>query len=59
VGKGSHVYAAGRLHTLHWQDAETRERHVRVEIVLDDLILLERRGGARVVATDDGAVLPS
>src|SRR5918911_2277914 len=40
VNKGSHVYAAGRLHTLRWKDVETGERHARVEIVLDDVILL-------------------
>ena len=40
VTKGSRVYVAGRLHTLRWQDAATGERHARVEIVLDDLILL-------------------
>ena len=42
VNKGSHVYVSGRLHTLRWQDAETGEHHARVEIVLDDLILLDR-----------------
>src|ERR687886_2729198 len=57
VTKGSRVYVAGRLHTLRWEDTETGERHARVEIVLDDLILLDRRGGARL-ATDDGDALP-
>jgi single-strand DNA-binding protein len=52
VTKGSHVYAAGRLHTLRWQDAETGERHARVEIVLDDLILLDRRGVATTTADE-------
>src|SRR5919205_2861230 len=41
VNKGSRVYVAGRLHTLRWKDAETGEHHARVEIVLDDLILLD------------------
>jgi hypothetical protein len=47
---------AGRLHTLRWEDALAGERHTRVEIVLDDLILLDRRGEARGAAThhDDG-----
>ena len=58
VTKGSHVYVAGRLHTLRWQDAETGERHACVEIVLDDLILLDRRGGARGAATDDDDAVP-
>ncbi len=42
VTKGARVYVAGRLHTLRWNDAETGERYTRVEIVLDDLILLDR-----------------
>ena len=25
MAKGSHVYLAGRLHTVHWEDAETGE----------------------------------
>ena len=58
VNKGSRVYVAGRLHTLRWQDAATGERHARVEIVLDDLILLDRRGGTRVAATDDADRMP-
>ena len=29
VAKGGHVYVAGRLHTVRWQDAETGERHAR------------------------------
>ncbi len=58
LSKGSRVYVAGRLHTLRWQDAETGERHARVEIVLDDLILLNRRGGASGVATDGAGAVP-
>ena len=58
VNKGSRVYVAGRLHTLRWEDAQTGERHARVEIVLDDLILLDRRGEARGAATDDNEAVP-
>ena len=58
LSKGNRIYVAGRLHTLRWQDAATGERHARVEIVLDDLILLDRRDGARGAVTDDGAALP-
>ena len=58
VSKGSRVYVAGRLHTLRWHDAATGERHARVEIVLDDLILLDRRGGANARATTDTASVP-
>src|ERR687885_301939 len=56
--KGSRIYVAGRLHTLRWNDAVTGERHARVEIVLDDLILLDHRSGARVAASDDAEPLP-
>ena len=52
VTKGGRVYVAGRLHTVRWEDAATGERHARGEIVLDDLILLDHRGGARGVAAD-------
>ena len=40
--KGSHVYVAGRLHTSQWEDAQTGEARSSVEIVVDDLILLDR-----------------
>ena len=42
LNKGSHLYTAGRLHTLRWEDAATGECHARLEIILDDLILLDR-----------------
>jgi single-strand DNA-binding protein len=42
VNKGARVYVAGRLHTVRWEDTQAGERHARVEIVLDDLILLDR-----------------
>ena len=58
VAKGSRIYVAGRLHTLRWEDAATGERHARVEIVLDDLILRDRWGGASVAATGDGDAVP-
>ncbi len=58
VAKGSRVYVARRLPTVCWEDAQTGERHTRSEMVLDDLILLDRRGGGSVAATDDGAALP-
>jgi single-strand DNA-binding protein len=40
--KGSQVYVAGRLHTSRWEDAQTGEPRSSVEIVVDDLILLDR-----------------
>ena len=58
LNKGAHVYVAGRLHTVRWEDAESGERHARGEIVLDDFILLDRRGGASVAATDGDEAVP-
>ena len=40
--QGSRVYVAGRLYTSRWQDAQTGEPRASVEIVVDDLILLDR-----------------
>ena len=40
--KGSRVYVQGRLHTSQWKDAQTGEQRSSVEIVVDDLILLDR-----------------
>jgi len=40
--KGSWVYVQGRLHTSRWEDGQTGEPRSSVEIILDDLILLER-----------------
>jgi single-stranded DNA-binding protein len=58
LNSGARISLPGRLHTLRWQDVATGERHARVEIVLDDLILLDRRRGASVAATDDANGLP-
>ena len=49
--RGSRVYVAGRLHTSRWEDAQTGEARASVEIVVDDLILLDRPTPA--VATED------
>ena len=60
VSKGSRVYVAGRLPTVRCEDTHTGERQARVEVamVLDDLILLDRRGGAGGAATDGAAGFP-
>jgi hypothetical protein len=48
----------GRLPTSRWKDAQTGEQRRRVKIVLDDLILLDYRGGGSVVATDGAEAVP-
>src|SRR5919199_3727402 len=40
--KGARVYLEGRLKTRIWDDPETAERRRLTEVVLDDLILLDR-----------------
>ena len=42
LSKGSRVYVAGRLHTARWEDAQTGAQRSRIELVVDDLILLRR-----------------
>jgi single-strand DNA-binding protein len=58
VAKGSRVYVAGRLHTVRWEDAQTGERHARVEITLDDLLLLDQHNKATLPADDERDRLP-
>jgi len=41
--KGSRVYVTGRLHTSHWDDGQSGVPRSSIEIILDDLILLDRR----------------
>src|SRR5215210_56827 len=38
--KGSRVYLEGRLKTRSWEDAETAERRILTEVVVDELIML-------------------
>ena len=58
VTEGSRIYVAGRLHTVRWKDAETGEHYARVAIVLDELILLDCRGGTSARATADDEAVP-
>ncbi len=44
--KGSRVYLEGHLQTRTWQDAEGRS-HSRVELVVNEMIILDNRGGNR------------
>ncbi len=59
--KGSRVYVHGHLHTSRWEDAQTGEARASVEIVVDDLILLDRPTPAAAPedAQDAGEPQPS
>ena len=56
--RGSRVYVAGRLHTSRWEDAQTGEARSSVEIVVDDLILLDRPASAAAPQDEHNAGEP-
>ncbi len=43
--KGSKVYLEGRLQTRSWDDKNTGQKRYATEVVADDLIMLDSRGG--------------
>ncbi|MFH0834195.1 MAG: single-stranded DNA-binding protein [Patescibacteria group bacterium] len=43
--KGNLVYVEGYLKTRSWLDEETQKKRYRTEIVVDDVIKLEKRSG--------------
>ncbi len=45
VKKGSKVYIEGRLQTSNWEDKQSGEKKYRTEIVVNDLVLLDRANG--------------
>lgn len=50
--KGSKVFAEGRLQTREWETQDGQKRRI-TEIVLENMIMLDRKGGA--VAQTEGA----
>src|SRR3989344_3905017 len=44
--KGNKIYIEGRMQTRDWQDKEGNKRQ-RTEIVADNMIMLDTRGGAK------------
>lgn len=45
--KGSQIYVEGRLRTDSWDDKESGQKKYRTEIVIDELVLLAGKGGAK------------
>ncbi len=43
--KGSKIYIEGRMQTRNWQDQQG-QKHWRTEIVADNMIMLDKLGGA-------------
>ncbi len=52
--KGTKIYIEGRLQTSKWDDKETGKPMQRVEVVINDMIILSQPGGAS--ANGAGAV---
>lgn len=48
--KGSKIYCEGSLQTTSWED-ENKKKHYRTEIVMNDLIMLDAKGGSSANAT--------
>lgn len=56
--KGTKIYIEGRLQTSKWDDKETGKPMQRVEVVINDMIILSQPGGASTNgagAATDGA----
>jgi single-strand DNA-binding protein len=52
--KGSKVYLEGRLQTRSWDDKNTGVKRYTTEIISDDLIMLDSKGGS---VEDNGKVV--
>jgi single-strand DNA-binding protein len=53
VAKGSKVYVEGRLQTSSWEDKQSGEKKYRTEIVVSDLVLLDKKAEANQQAPDE------
>lgn len=46
LDKGSCIYVEGRLQTREWQDQQTNEKRYMTEVVVNEMQMLDRRGGS-------------
>jgi single-strand DNA-binding protein len=51
--KGSKVYLEGKLQTRSWDDKNTGVKRYTTEIIADDLIMLDSKGGGSAPASDE------
>jgi single-strand DNA-binding protein len=49
--KGSKVYLEGKLQTRSWDDKNTGQKRYATEVVADDLIMLDSKGGGGMSAS--------
>ena len=45
LSKGSRVYIEGRLQTRSWDDQNSGEKRYKTEVIANDMIILDSRGG--------------
>ena len=55
LGKGRRVYVEGRLQTRSWEGQDGQRRY-RTEIVANDVLFLDRQGGALPDSMDEGSI---
>jgi single-strand DNA-binding protein len=45
LSKGSRVYIEGRLQTRSWDDAQSGDKRYKTEVIANDMIILDSKGG--------------
>lgn len=51
--KGSKIYCEGSLQTTSWED-ENKKKHYKTEIVMNDMIMLDSKGGGSSSGSSSG-----
>jgi single-strand DNA-binding protein len=59
VTKGRRVYIEGRLHTHTWTTEDTGEKRYRTEVIAQEVILLDPRGGQPDQQADEPPPVPA
>lgn len=59
LGKGSKIYIEGRLQTREWDDQKTGQKRYMTEIVVSEMVMLDRRGDRRGEGRGEGRGDPS
>ncbi len=59
VTKGRRLYIEGRLHTHTWTTEDTGEKRYRTEVIAQEVILLDPRGGQSDEQADEPPPAPA
>lgn len=57
--KGKLVYIEGYLKTRSWEDEATRDKKYRTEIVIQDMVILEKKAGEDMADMDSVEAIPA